>query len=396
MRVHVLGSGGREHAMGWAFKKCGFEVHFYPGNAGTKRDGVNHPYKGLDALKDLSEDDLILPGSEEFLVEGVANLKKNVFGPVREAARLESSKVFAKEFMKKYGIRTPRFEIARNPDELREKLKRFSPPYVIKADGLARGKGVLIVSGEEEALEKGSKLINGQLIEGVKGPVVVDEYLTGEELSAIAVVNGRKFSIFPFVRDYKRLMDGDRGPNTGGMGSWGPVNIAESLLGKIEELFDRTLWGVEMEGLTYKGFLYLGLMIHDGEPFILEYNVRSGDPETEVIVAMNPAGFVETVLSAFRGEMKKLEPKCYAVDVVLASQGYPDTPLKGKEISLPEDGLIFFAGVEERNGRFVTAGGRVLHCMGTGATKEEARKRAYELAEAVQFEGKIFRRDIAS
>ena len=141
MKVHILGSGGREHAMGWAFKKCGFEVYFYPGNAGTKRDGVNHPYKGLDTLKDLSEDDLILPGSEEFLVEGVANLKKNVFGPVREAARLESSKVFAKEFMKKYGIRTPRFEIARNSDELREKLKRFSPPYVIRRMG-SRGERV--------------------------------------------------------------------------------------------------------------------------------------------------------------------------------------------------------------------------------------------------------------
>lgn len=287
--------------------------------------------------------------------------------------------------------------MAETPEELKEKIKKFSPPYVIKADGLARGKGVLILDSEEEAIEKGSKLITGELIKGVKGPVVIDEYLEGEELSAMAIVNGRDFVILPFVRDYKRLLDNDRGPNTGGMGSWGPVSVSQETVSKIEELFDKTLWGVEKEGYTYRGFLYLGLMLHDGDPYILEYNVRLGDPETEVIVVLNPEAFVNAVLEGYRGgRMEAIRPNGFAVDVVLASKGYPDNPEKGKEITLPEDGLIFFAGVAEKDGKLVTAGGRVLHCMGSGATREEARKKAYELAERVQFEGKMYRRDIAS
>ncbi|AJG41402.1 phosphoribosylamine--glycine ligase [Thermotoga sp. RQ7] len=397
MRVHILGSGGREHAIGWAFSQQGYEVHFYPGNAGTKRDGTNHPYEGEKTIKGISDEDVIIPGSEEYLVEGVANWKSNVFGPIKEVARLEGSKVFAKRFMKKYGIRTARFEVAETPEELKEKIKKFSPPYVIKADGLARGKGVLILDSEEEAIEKGSKLITGELIKGVKGPVVIDEYLEGDELSAMAIVNGRDFVILPFVRDYKRLLDNDRGPNTGGMGSWGPVSVSQETVSKIEELFDKTLWGVEKEGYTYRGFLYLGLMLHDGDPYILEYNVRLGDPETEVIVVLNPEAFVNAVLEGYRGgRMEAIRPNGFAVDVVLASKGYPDNPEKGKEITLPEDGLIFFAGVAEKDGKLVTAGGRVLHCMGSGATREEARKKAYELAERVQFEGKMYRRDIAS
>lgn len=266
--------------------------------------------------------------------------------------------------------------MAETPEELKEKIKKFSPPYVIKADGLARGKGVLILDSEEEAIEKGSKLITGELIKGVKGPVVIDEYLEGEELSAMAIVNGRDFVILPFVRDYKRLLDNDRGPNTGGMGSWGPVSVSQETVSKIEELFDKTLWGVEKEGYTYRGFLYLGLMLHDGDPYILEYNVRLGDPETEVIVVLNPEAFVNAVLEGYRGgRMEAIRPNGFAVDVVLASKGYPDNPEKGKEITLPEDGLIFFAGVAEKDGKLVTAGGRVLHCMGSGATREEARKK---------------------
>lgn len=332
MRVHILGSGGREHAIGWAFSQQGYEVHFYPGNAGTKRDGTNHPYEGEKTIKGISDEDVIIPGSEEYLVEGVANWKSNVFGPIKEVARLEGSKVFAKRFMKKYGIRTARFEVAETPEELKEKIKKFSPPYVIKADGLARGKGVLILDSEEEAIEKGSKLITGELIKGVKGPVVIDEYLEGEELSAMAIVNGRDFVILPFVRDYKRLLDNDRGPNTGGMGSWGPVSVSQETVSKIEELFDKTLWGVEKEGYTYRGFLYLGLMLHDGDPYILEYNVRLGDPETEVIVVLNPEAFVNAVLEGYRGgRMEAIRPNGFAVDVVLASKGYPDNPEKERK-----------------------------------------------------------------
>ncbi len=394
-KVHILGSGGREHAIGWAFRRCGFEVHYYPGNAGTSKGGVNHSYDGLETVKRI-EEGLVIPGSEKYLVDGVANVSEMVFGPKAEVARLEGSKVFAKEFMRRHGIRTARFEVVHSPEELPDKLRNFSPPYVLKADGLAGGKGVLILEDVNEAIEKGSKLMSGELLKGVKGPLVIDEFLKGEELSAMALINGSDFVLLPFVRDYKKLRDGDGGPNTGGMGSWGPVEVPAKTVEAIEELVHRTLWALDREGYTYRGFLYLGLMLVDGEPFILEYNVRLGDPETEVVVLLDPERFVDNILKAFEGsKMGEFNPRGYAVDVVLASEGYPDSPRKGQEITMPEEGLYFFAGVSQVNGKLVVSGGRVIHSMGAGKTKDEARKNAYLNAEKVEFPGKYYRRDIA-
>lgn len=401
--VCILGSGGREHAIGWAFKEFGFKVYFYPGNAGTKNVGYNINLTTFDELKRF---DLVIPGSEEFLVNGVANNRNNVFGPDSFGAKLEGSKCFAKKFMEKYTIPTSKFKIATNNEELNETLRYFHPPYVIKADGLAGGKGVIICNNIEEALEKGMKLINGELIKNVKGPVVVEEFLSGWELSAIAIVNGEKFALLPFTRDYKRAFTNNQGPNTGGMGSYGPTIIDPSLKTKIENIILKTLAGLKQEGIFYRGFLYAGLMIVNNEPFVLEYNVRLGDPETEVIVPMNKAKFVENILLAFQNEnFEEYKPQGYALDVVLASEGYPDNPRKGQVIQIKErkadngekrneDSMLFYAGISEHNGDLIVNGGRVIHCIGTGSTLQQAQQRAYEKIKDVYFEGMFYREDI--
>ncbi len=395
-KVSILGSGGREHAIGWAFKKCGFEVFLSPGNAGTREIGQNIALESYDELKTF---DLVIPGSENFLAFGVANGRPNVFGPVKEAAMLESSKAFAKDFMKKYEIRSSNYKVVERIEDLAEALSQFTPPYVIKLDGLAQGKGVIIEKTFESAIENGIKLMNGELVKGVSGKVVVEEYLQGSELSAMAIVNGEDFVLLPFTRDYKRAYTGNLGPNTGGMGAYGPVKIETSLKSEIEELYRKTLLGLRKEGLLYRGFLYLGLMIFDGIPYVLEYNVRLGDPETEVIVSMAPESFVENVIKAFSNEkISEYSPELFALDVVLASEGYPESPLKGQTItidnSLSENQIFFFGGVEKIIDNYVVSSGRVIHCVGIGNTLESARENAYQLTEKVNFEGKYFRTDI--
>lgn len=404
MRVWILGSGGREHAIGWAFKEDGHEVFFVPGNAGTERTGTNVPCGSVEEAKEIvrersGEIDLLIPGSEDYIAKGIADiLEEKTFAPRSKPALLEASKIFAKRFMKRHGIRTARFEIVESEGELEEKIRRFSPPYVLKADPLAGGKGVIILESLEEAVEKGKALMRGELIKGVSGGLVLDEYLKGEELSAIAVVGERGFELLPFARDYKRAYDGDRGPNTGGMGSWSPVTIPRRTREGIEEILDRTLEGLRKEGLSYRGFLYLGLMLVEGEPYVLEYNVRLGDPETEAILPIDPKGFVEMVLSAitYGRPNTRMREEGFVVDVVIASEGYPMEPKKGMEVNIYGDGLYFFAGVSKREGKMIVSGGRVVHAVGTGRTLEEARTKAYEGASKVHFEGAFYRKDIAA
>jgi len=404
MRVWILGSGGREHAIGWAFRKCGHDVFFVPGNAGTEATGINIPCETVEEAKRLIKErsleiDLLIPGSEDYIAKGVADiLEDKTFAPKSRPALLEASKIFAKKFMKRYGIRTARFETVESEGELEEKIKRFSPPYVLKADPLAGGKGVIIVNDKMEAIEKGKALMRGELIKGVKGGLVLDDYLKGEELSAIAVIGEKDFELLPFARDYKRAYDNDQGPNTGGMGSWAPVKIAEKTLEGIEDILERTLDGLRKEGLSYKGFLYLGLMMVEGEPYVLEYNVRLGDPETEAILPLDPEGFVEMVLSAsFEGRPSvKMREESFVVDVVIASSGYPMDPKKGMEVRVEGDGLYFFAGVSRKDGKMVVSGGRVVHAVGIGRSLKEAREKAYEGASKVHFEGAFYRRDIAN
>lgn len=403
MKVWILGSGGREHAIGWAFKECGHQVFFVPGNAGTENTGTNIPCGSVEEAKRLIKDrdneiDLLIPGSEDYIARGVADiLQDKAFAPKSKPALLEASKIFAKRFMKRYGIRTANFEVVESEGELEEKIKRFSPPYVLKADPLAGGKGVIILESEKEAIQKGRALMRGELIKGVSGGLVLDEYLKGEELSAIAVVGDKGFKLLPFARDYKRAYDNDQGPNTGGMGSWAPVKINKKTVEGIEEILQRTLEGLKKENLSYRGFLYLGLMIVDGEPYVLEYNVRLGDPETEAILPLDPCGFVDMVLSAWKEGIpyNGMREESYVVDVVIASEGYPMEPKKGMEVKIEGEGLYFFAGVSKKDGKMVVSGGRVVHSVGIGKTLKEAREKAYEGVSKVKFEGAFYRKDIA-
>lgn len=403
MKVWILGSGGREHAIGWAFKECGHQVFFVPGNAGTENTGTNIPCGSIEEAKRIIKDrdneiDLLIPGSEDYIARGVADiLHDKAFAPKSKPALLEASKIFAKRFMKRYGIRTANFEVVESEGELEEKIKRFSPPYVLKADPLAGGKGVIILESEKEAIQKGRALMRGELIKGVSGGLVLDEYLKGEELSAIAVVGDKGFKLLPFARDYKRAYDNDQGPNTGGMGSWAPVKINKKTVEGIEEILQRTLEGLKKENLSYRGFLYLGLMIVDGEPYVLEYNVRLGDPETEAILPLDPCGFVDMVLSAWKEgtPYNGMREESYVVDVVIASEGYPMEPKKGMEVKIEGEGLYFFAGVSKKDGKMVVSGGRVVHSVGIGKTLKEAREKAYEGVSKVKFEGAFHRKDIA-
>uniref|UniRef100_A0A7C4CDG5 phosphoribosylamine--glycine ligase n=1 Tax=Fervidobacterium thailandense TaxID=1008305 RepID=A0A7C4CDG5_9BACT len=393
-RVLVLGSGGREHAIGWAFAQSGFQVDFYPGNPGTARCGRNVKIESWETLKEY---DLVIPGSEEFLAMGVADGRPNVFGPDKKGALLEASKSFAKSFMIKYGVPTARYETVTNEESLLKALENFTPPFVLKLDGLAQGKGVVIAQEKRFAYDIGMKMLRGEFVKGVGGKLVIEEFLEGKELSAISIIQGRRFALLPFTRDYKRAFTGNLGPNTGGMGSYGPVQIDDKLKAKVEDIFARTLSGLEQEGISYRGFLYAGLMLVDDDPYVLEFNVRLGDPETEAIVYMAPELFVENVLKAFNGEpFDEYFPNQYAVDVVIASEGYPESPKKGQEIHVQPGGFYFFAGVSESNGKFYVSGGRVLHAMGRGSTLETAREEAYRNVSRVRFEGMFFRTDIAS
>ncbi len=405
MKVLILGSGGREHALGWAFAESGHEVYFLPGNGGTEITGINlYCDDIMQFVKERGgEFDLIIPGPESYIAKGVADLIKDsvVFAPSFDAARLEASKVYAKRFMEKYGIPTANFEVAQSPDQLKEALSKFDPPYVLKADVLAGGKGVFIVDNKDEALSTGIKLMKGELLPGVSGALVVDQFLKGKELSAIYVVGeSGDFKLLPFARDYKRVYDGDRGPNTGGMGCWAPVNIDNELIDSINDIAQKTIYGIKQEDMSYKGFLYIGLMLTDDGPYVLEYNVRMGDPETEAILPLDPKGFVDVVLeAAFSGIPKgNITTDMFAVDVVVASCGYPLSPKKGQKVVIDDidKHLYFFAGVKKgEDGNLYVSGGRVVNAIGTGKTLKEARLKAYEAAEAVKFEGAFYRKDIA-
>lgn len=391
MKIVVVGSGGREHAIGWAFYREGVDVIYVKGNGGTLMHGVN-----MEEIPWHQKDILVIPGSETYIASGIADGRKNVFSPDSKGALLETSKAWAKGFMVNHGIPTAEFQIVDEPTYLETALSRFEPPYVIKADGLAGGKGVIITNNKKEALVKGRKLMEGELLEGVKGPVVVEKYLTGTEISAMAIVSGEEYVLLPFIRDYKRLNDGGIGPNTGGMGAVGPISISSEIVTGIKDIYNKTLQGLMKKGIVYKGFLYLGLMIGTDGIYVLEYNVRLGDPETEVLVKMNSRAFVENIINAVEG--KKLQdvlPQCFAADVVVASKGYPFSPKKGIPIRKEPKGFAFYGGVSrDKGGRMIVTGGRVFHCMGTGMKYSDAIKEAYQCASTVEFEGAFFRKDI--
>ncbi|HEH5277858.1 TPA: phosphoribosylamine--glycine ligase [Campylobacter coli] len=411
MKIMILGSGAREYSIALALKRVDENLEFYfaPGNGATESLGTNLNFKDPVVLATYAKEkefDLCIVGSESFLAEGVVDIFKQhnipIFGPTKAAAMLETSKSFMKSFLKKYRIKTAKFLNTNDIEKAKNFILSLTPPIVVKADGLCAGKGVIIAKTHEEAIEEASKMLSGESFGEAGKLIVVEEFLDGFELSIFAVCDGNDFVLLPAAQDHKKLLDGDKGPNTGGMGAYAPSSLAnESLLRKIQkDIIIPTLAGMKKEGSEFCGVLFIGIMVVDNKPYVLEFNVRFGDPECEVLMPLieNP---LELILATTQKRLRHTKIKIkkdYAVGVVCASENYPYKSSPKSEISItniPENTHISYAGVSLEDGKLMADGGRVLVCVGTGSSIEEAQKKAYELCENVHFKGKQFRKDIA-
>lgn len=408
MKVLVVGSGGREHAICWKLSqdKNVNKIYAIPGNAGISSlaECIPIDVHHVDKIAEFANENKIdwtIVGPELPLALGISDRFKDkslkVWGPTKDLARLESSKAFAKEFMKKANIPTAEFKIFDNFADVSVFLKKEKYPLVIKADGLAAGKGVFIVTKEEEALEVAHKMLNEGVLGDAGRKIVIEEYLDGKEFSLIAAIKGNNIYYLPPAQDYKRVGDGNVGPNTGGMGSYAPVPWIDEKLIEVcdKKIFKPLLEEIDKMGGYYEGFLYGGLILVNGEPYVLEFNVRLGDPEAQVILPL-----LEFSLLEFAEEKvvsKKLIKKEKAVCVVLASKGYPEKYDIGKEINIrsTDEVLIFHAGTKLENGRLVTAGGRVMNLVGIDVSFKRAREKVYKNIENVFFENMYYRKDIA-
>ncbi|EPW9673464.1 phosphoribosylamine--glycine ligase [Campylobacter coli] len=411
MKIMILGSGAREYSIALALKRVDENLEFYfaPGNGATESLGTNLNFKDPVVLATYAKEkefDLCIVGSESFLAEGVVDIFKQhnipIFGPTKAAAMLETSKSFMKSFLKKYRIKTAKFLNTNDIEKAKNFILSLTPPIVVKADGLCAGKGVIIAKTHEEAIEEASKMLSGESFGEAGKLIVVEEFLDGFELSIFAVCDGNDFVLLPAAQDHKKLLDGDKGPNTGGMGAYAPSSLAnESLLRKIQkDIIIPTLAGMKKEGSEFCGVLFIGIMVVGNKPYVLEFNVRFGDPECEVLMPLieNPLELILATTQKLLRHTKIKIKKDYAVGVVCASENYPYKSSPKSEISItniPENTHISYAGVSLEDGKLMADGGRVLVCVGTGSSIEEAQKKAYELCENVHFKGKQFRKDIA-
>ncbi len=412
MKVLVLGSGGREHALVRALKQgeSNNEVHVTPGNDGMRGEAVVHGVSlqdlaGLANLYAKLNFDLVVVGPDQALADGVSDffrgLGAKVFGPSREAARLEWSKSYAKDFMAAAQLPTARFEIVKSVEDVEHGMERFNPPWVIKADGLAFGKGVYICASAEE-LGIAAKEIFVEKKFGDAGLVaIMEEFKPGWEISVHVVTDGENFEIFPFAQDHKRLGEGNQGPNTGGMGTVAPIPVDAVLVEKIRRLVvEPSIAEIKKRKMLYRGILFIGLMICDGEPIVLEFNSRFGDPEAQVFMPLLDGDWGEVFKSVAEGRCPAMKWKnLCAVCVVMAAEGYPENPNKGVVIkgslqSSSEKKYFLHAGTKASGTSFVTHGGRVLNAIGLGASVAEAQANAYELS--TQVTGLVVRKDIAS
>jgi len=419
MRVLILGSGGREHALAWKIAQSSLldELFIAPGNVGTKQCGTNIDIKISDfrAVKNAVLQhaiDLVVVGSEELLVAGIHDffLKDtqlehvHIIGPQKDAARLESSKDFAKQFMYEHGIPTAQYQSFSEEtiDQGIAFLERLSPPYVLKADGLAAGKGVLIIESLQEAIEELEQMLRGKKFGKASETVVIEEFLSGEEFSMFVLTDGESYKILPEAKDYKRIGEGDIGLNTGGMGAVSPVPFVHPILfQKVEEqIIIPTIRGLQQDGIPYRGFIFFGLIKVGNNPFVIEYNCRLGDPETQVILPRLKSDLLdlfEGLVSSTLSERDVVfDPRSVAT-VVMASDGYPQKYRKGKTITGLENAnlnLVFHAGTSRTDNNIVTAGGRVLAVSAYGQTLQQAVEHAYQDVQKIHFNKAYFRKDI--
>ncbi|ECL9022109.1 phosphoribosylamine--glycine ligase [Campylobacter jejuni] len=411
MKIMILGSGAREYSIALALRRVDKNLEFYfsPGNGATESLGTNLNLKDPVVLATYAKEkgfDLCIVGSESFLAEGVVDIFKQqglaIFGPSKAAAMLETSKSFMKSFLKKYRIKTAKFLNTNDIEKAKNFIYSLTPPIVVKADGLCAGKGVIIAKTHEEAIEETAKMLSGESFGDAGKLVVIEEFLDGYELSIFAVCDGNDFVLLPAAQDHKKLLDNDQGPNTGGMGAYAPSSLAnESLLRKVQkDIILPTLAGMKKEGAEFCGVLFIGAMIVGNKPYVLEFNVRFGDPECEVLMPLieDP---LELILAATQRRLRHAKIKIkkeFAVGVVCASENYPYKSSPKSEITvnnIPENSHISYAGVSLEDGKLMADGGRVLVCVGTGKSIEEAQKNAYKLCDNVNFKGKQYRKDIA-
>jgi phosphoribosylamine--glycine ligase len=420
VRILVVGAGGREHALLWAIRRDASQATLFclPGNAGTAHLATNLPGNSSDVEKvaQAAVDqrvDLVVVGPEAPLAAGLVDrlAKAGIpaFGPTASAARIESSKAFSKSLMLEHGIPTAAARTFTDYDSAARYIGQHAEPLVVKASGLAAGKGAVVCRTRAEAQTAAAAMLKERAFGAAGAEILVEEYLDGEELSVLALTDGEHFAVLPPAQDHKRLKDGDQGPNTGGMGAYSPVSIAsEALLSKVaDQVFSPTLAALRSMGAPYRGMLYAGLMIlRDGGIRVIEFNCRFGDPEAQAILPVLPGGVLPVLrLVAEGGWMPPGhtlgDARCAAVTTVLASAGYPDSPRSGAPISVPAQVEtdpavhVFHAGTTTGpDGSLQVAGGRVLAVTATGQTVAEAAEKSREAAEAIRFEGKQFRRDI--
>ncbi len=414
MKVMIVGSGGREHAIGWKLAQEGScDLIFVPGNAGTAAIGQNISIDpcNIDEIEKTAEKqspDLIVIGPEDPLALGIVDRlgqRFKTFGPTRQAARIETSKAFAREIVAKYGIPAPRFSIFTSSKEAHRFIEKASYPVVVKADGLAKGKGSIVTSEKRQAHEAVDSIMEERIFGAAGDTVVIEERLFGEEASIVAITDGEHYILLPPSQDHKRLLDGDTGPNTGGMGAYCPTPVVDNaLMEEIEgRVIRRLLLALRKEAIDYRGVIYAGILINKDGVFVIEFNARFGDPETQCTLAAIDCCLGKIMLEACEGGIKKDERitnSRWALCVVIASGGYPGKYQSGKPITGIEEAsslegvVVFHAGTKLEQGRYITAGGRVLGVTGTGDSIHQAYERAYRAASLIRFEGAQMRRDI--
>ena len=412
MKILVVGSGGREHAICWKVSQNEKveKVFCAPGNGGTAMlpKGENVNVKGIDELLEFAlkeKIDLTIVGSEELLVDGIVDRFQEkglkIFGPDKKAALLEGSKAYAKDFMKKYGVKTAAYEVFTEVDKAKEYIKTCEFPLVVKASGLAAGKGVLICQNLDEALKAVDEIMVDKVFSAAGEKIVVEEFLDGVEASILSVTDSKVILPFISAKDHKKIGEKETGLNTGGMGTIAPNPYVtkEVYDAFINGIMNPTLEGIKAEGMNFAGVIFFGLMITDKGVYLLEYNMRMGDPETQVVLPLLESDFIELLESGLKGDLANADVKWSnksACCVVLASGGYPEAYNKGYEITGIDkvDNMVFVAGAKAEEGKLLTSGGRVLNVVAVGENLEDARAKAYADAEKIDFTGKYCRKDI--